>query len=260
MNATRTTRRSPQSSLAFNGQMREHPQGWYHLGHGRRIYSPQLMRFHCADPLSPFDAGGLNAYAYCQGDPLNFTDPTGRAAEDLYGMSYLVSILTAASSVHSLVKTDGLGGLHAVVTGVGIVGSILGVVSTSFSIKDPQSAVVSTLMHVTQGISAAALGVGLLAKKFPKAPVSPGKLKFAQVLHGKKAVRKAQEESGSPPASPTPSRAAGGPTPEIEMQELRTTSINRRAPDSPVAGPSSQLSRPQVQQIIFKRGGYERLI
>ena len=35
------------------------------------------MRFYSPDSLSPFDAGGLNSYAYCSGDPLNYSDPSG---------------------------------------------------------------------------------------------------------------------------------------------------------------------------------------
>ncbi|MBD8577517.1 RHS repeat-associated core domain-containing protein [Pseudomonas syringae] len=66
------------SSLGFNGQLLEGLTGRYHLGHGHRVYNPVLMRFQTPDTLSPFDAGGLNAYAYCQGDPVNFTDPTGQ--------------------------------------------------------------------------------------------------------------------------------------------------------------------------------------
>ncbi|MEE1920603.1 hypothetical protein V0R50_09130 [Pseudomonas sp. 148P] len=38
------------------------------------------MKFSGADNLSPFGAGGLNAYAYCNGDPLNLSDPSGHAA------------------------------------------------------------------------------------------------------------------------------------------------------------------------------------
>jgi RHS repeat-associated protein len=69
---------SPQSRTGFNGQFRE-PQGWYHLGNGHRVYNPALRRFHGVDELSPFAEGGLNAYAYCLGDPVNHVDPTGRS-------------------------------------------------------------------------------------------------------------------------------------------------------------------------------------
>lgn len=65
----------------FAGQMRDSHTGWYHLGNGRRVYNPVLMRFHSADRLSPFGKGGLNAYAYCLGDPVNYQDPSGQVAE-----------------------------------------------------------------------------------------------------------------------------------------------------------------------------------
>jgi RHS repeat-associated protein len=65
----------------FNGQRAERQTGWYYLGNGRRIYNPVLQRFHSPDPLSPFEQGGLNAYAYCLGDPVNYQDPSGSAAQ-----------------------------------------------------------------------------------------------------------------------------------------------------------------------------------
>lgn len=65
-------------SLGFTGQLPERALGWYLLGNGHRAYNPVLMRFHSADRLSPFGAGGINAYAYCKGDPINYHDPRGR--------------------------------------------------------------------------------------------------------------------------------------------------------------------------------------
>jgi hypothetical protein len=35
------------------------------------------MRFNSPDSLSPFGEGGMNAYAYCSGDPVNREDRTG---------------------------------------------------------------------------------------------------------------------------------------------------------------------------------------
>ncbi|MFG0466970.1 RHS repeat-associated core domain-containing protein [Pseudomonas putida] len=68
------------SLLAFNGELRDAPTGNYLLGNGRRAYSPTLRRFLSADQLSPFSKGGINAYAYCLGDPLNRHDPSGTSS------------------------------------------------------------------------------------------------------------------------------------------------------------------------------------
>nr|WP_314529129.1 RHS repeat-associated core domain-containing protein [uncultured Pseudomonas sp.] len=67
------------SHLGFNGELCERQIGWYVLGNGYRAYNPKLMRFHSPDSWSPFGGGGLNAYMYCVGDPVNFSDPTGHS-------------------------------------------------------------------------------------------------------------------------------------------------------------------------------------
>ncbi|CAM3423873.1 RHS repeat-associated core domain-containing protein [Pseudomonas floridensis] len=67
------------SLLGFNGEPRDPVTGHYLLGNGYRAFNPVLMRFNSPDSLSPFGEGGLNAYAYCQGDPVNSADPTGHA-------------------------------------------------------------------------------------------------------------------------------------------------------------------------------------
>ncbi|HHQ4530837.1 TPA: RHS repeat-associated core domain-containing protein [Aeromonas hydrophila] len=65
------------SCIGFNGERLDPITGLYHLGQGYRAYNPGLMRFHAADSLSPFGAGGVNSYAYCLGDQINLVDPTG---------------------------------------------------------------------------------------------------------------------------------------------------------------------------------------
>jgi RHS repeat-associated protein len=61
----------------FNGNLPDALTGWYLLGNGYRAYSPALMRFVSPDNVSPFGAGGVNAYGYCGGDPVNLEDPSG---------------------------------------------------------------------------------------------------------------------------------------------------------------------------------------
>jgi RHS repeat-associated protein len=64
--------------LAYCGQLRDPLKGIYHLGNGHRSFDPALMRFLSPDALSPFGAGGANAYAYCKSDPINHHDRSGR--------------------------------------------------------------------------------------------------------------------------------------------------------------------------------------
>ncbi|MEE5043402.1 RHS repeat-associated core domain-containing protein [Pseudomonas alliivorans] len=61
----------------FNGELPDPLTGHYLLGNGYRAYSPILMRFNSPDSVSPFGKGGLNAYAYCAGDPVNRSDASG---------------------------------------------------------------------------------------------------------------------------------------------------------------------------------------
>jgi len=63
--------------LGFNGELADSVAVYYLLGNGYRAFNPNLMRFNSPDSWSPFGDGGLNAYAYCGGDPINNTDPTG---------------------------------------------------------------------------------------------------------------------------------------------------------------------------------------
>jgi RHS repeat-associated protein len=65
------------SLLGFNGERPDPVTGCYLLGNGYRAFNPVLMRFNSPDSWSPFGEGGLNAYGYCVGDPVNKGDSTG---------------------------------------------------------------------------------------------------------------------------------------------------------------------------------------
>jgi len=68
---------NPENLPGFNGQPIDKVTGYYLLGNGYRAFNPVLMRFNSPDSLGPFEKAGLNAYAYCKGDPINSFDPDG---------------------------------------------------------------------------------------------------------------------------------------------------------------------------------------
>jgi len=64
--------------VGFNGEWSGFIAGGYLLGNGYRWLNTLVMRFGSPDLLSPFGRGGINAYSYCFGDPINNIDPSGR--------------------------------------------------------------------------------------------------------------------------------------------------------------------------------------
>lgn len=66
------------SLTGYAGYYLDALSGHYILGNGYRSYSPLMMRFLSPDSLSPFGRGGVNAYAYCAGNPISRIDPAGR--------------------------------------------------------------------------------------------------------------------------------------------------------------------------------------
>jgi RHS repeat-associated protein len=80
------------SLLGFNGERPDPVTGHYLLGNGYRGFNPVLMRFNSPDSLSPFGEGGLNAYTYCVGDPINRVDPTGHVGNLFKGILNLLKL------------------------------------------------------------------------------------------------------------------------------------------------------------------------
>jgi RHS repeat-associated protein len=64
----------------YTGKERDDETGLYY--HGSRYYAPWLGRWTAADPSGVADA--LNLYLYVHGNPVIFTDPSGRMTTDVH--------------------------------------------------------------------------------------------------------------------------------------------------------------------------------
>ncbi|CAI8850208.1 RHS repeat-associated core domain-containing protein [Pseudomonas sp. IT-P4] len=168
----------PGSLLGFTGEALDPATGHYLLGNGHRAFNPVLMRFNSPDGLSPFGRGGLNPYAYCLGDPVNFSDPTGRfevIARILTSIGTLFnSIITLRPSIPFQVGVDALangaffrlplrhtaGAVSSVVAGVsGVAGATVGLGSTITAAINPTSTLLAPLANTSLGLmSTSAIG------------------------------------------------------------------------------------------------------
>ncbi|MGQ8868755.1 RHS repeat-associated core domain-containing protein, partial [Myroides sp. TSA_177.3] len=135
---------------AYNGERKDPISGHYHLGNGYRSYSPVLMRFTCPDSMSPFGEGGINAYAYCAGDPINLIDPSGHSAMGTAGL------------FSGGVIAQGLGRLGA---GGGIALGIIGIVSAvaTFGASAAAMGVAMASISLTLSLAAEATGIASIA-------------------------------------------------------------------------------------------------
>nr|WP_225923140.1 RHS repeat-associated core domain-containing protein [Pseudomonas xantholysinigenes] len=160
------------TKVGFTGQLRELKSDIYLLGNGYRAYSPVLMRFLSPDDKwSPFGAGGRNAYAYCQGNPVTFHDRSGR--------SFVTTITNAWSSFTSFAanllgsSAPAIGNVSAAIgsrynpetanplrTGTGIVETTASVVATGAFLVGAEP-VMNTANAIAGSISVANSGMNL---------------------------------------------------------------------------------------------------
>lgn len=88
--------------------------GWFWLS--SRYYSSELCRFISLDDvdyIDPSSINGLNLYAYCGNDPINYADPSGHVAIStliLYGLALVEMGLTigGVASDNNLMTAVGL--------------------------------------------------------------------------------------------------------------------------------------------------------
>jgi RHS repeat-associated protein len=131
----------------YNGERFDARGHAYHLGKGYRAYHPGLMRFNRPDSLSPFGAGGINPYAYCEGDPVNNSDPSGHLSGKTWGM---IAGVVALGVISAMVGSTGA--FYAFRAGYKITGVL--------------SAASGVLGLAGSAFSAAAIGVGSEAESF----------------------------------------------------------------------------------------------
>ncbi|HED3891821.1 TPA: RHS repeat-associated core domain-containing protein [Morganella morganii] len=152
----------------FNGERCDPVSGSYHLGNGYRAYNPVLMRFNCPDSLSPFGEGGINPYAYCAGDPVNFTDPSGHMSTGAgVGLGLGIAGLFAAvfTAGAALIPTAiAMAATTTIATGASI--STLGVVSAAVGSVSVISLVIGGLAVVAD---VTAIASGATEKSNPQA-------------------------------------------------------------------------------------------
>ncbi|MNH12960.1 hypothetical protein D3C79_725150 [compost metagenome] len=96
------------SLIAFAGQPWDPMAQAYPLGKGHRQLHSRLGRLGSPDTLSPFDEGGLNAYTYCGGDPINREDSTGKSpaetAKLITGTAKLINRKNASGNLGTIPK------------------------------------------------------------------------------------------------------------------------------------------------------------
>lgn len=156
----------PEDGLpGFNGERADPVSGTYHLGNGYRAYNPVLMRFNCPDSLSPFGAGGINAYAYCAGDPVNHTDPSGHLSwQAITGIvagaiGVALSVVTAGASIAAaggvMAALGAASASSLVLGGLGVAADVTAIASGAVEESNPHAS--SVLGWVSMGLGFAGM-------------------------------------------------------------------------------------------------------
>jgi len=105
-----------ENHITYAGYIYDSETGLYYLN--ARMYDPETMRFMQYDTYSgrTTDALSLNRYAYCQGNPLRYIDPTGHTSEEGTGEDNTSLIAGIWSKVKSLMSQSIFGQMASDIT------------------------------------------------------------------------------------------------------------------------------------------------
>ncbi|MGW3230857.1 RHS repeat-associated core domain-containing protein [Kitasatospora sp. NPDC001095] len=170
------------SVLGYDGQWADPALGWLHLGDGYRAYDPALMRFTTPDSASPFGAGGVNPYAYCLGDPINRTDPTGHLSWQAWlgiglGVAALaLTVVTAGASIAAaggvMAAVSATSTTALVVGAAGVVSDVTAITSGALEEASPKASSILGWVSLGTGLGEAGAGaaraVSRLARRTPE--------------------------------------------------------------------------------------------
>ncbi|EGT5656622.1 hypothetical protein JD793_002768 [Citrobacter braakii] len=119
------------SVTGYNGELKDAASQGYALGNGTRFYHPAMARFNSQDSASPFGAGGLNPYAYCNGNPVNLSDPSGHSSQGFVGG--LLSIIGGVIGLLFAIPTGGASLSIGVAIGAGL--DVAGIVASTVNMS-----------------------------------------------------------------------------------------------------------------------------
>lgn len=154
----------------FNGERKDPISGVTHSGNGYRVYTPVLTRFTCPDGWSPFGGGGINPYAYCDGDPVNRADPSGHMSWQA-GLGIGLGILgilgaaftggasiAAAGSITSAFAT--LSAASMIASVAALASDVLGIASAATEQKNPGLSASLGWVSLATGLLSLGAGMG----------------------------------------------------------------------------------------------------
>ncbi|CAI1566705.1 RHS repeat-associated core domain [Serratia quinivorans] len=185
-----TQRDAGEFTLGFNGERSDPLTGVTHLGNGYRAYNPVLMRFNAPDSWSPFGDGGINCYAYCEGDPVNNTDPNGHSHNKATGGIYagvLAIVIGLASGGIAIAASSGI---FAIISALGVIAGGSYAISLGLTAieqdKEAQANAPYELFGPEEEFGGASLKMGI-------ASVVAGVASMGGSIYGRKSARKARK-------------------------------------------------------------------